>query len=277
MINILVKTTMWAAVLSPLLALSAGGCSDDAEAFSLDRAIKDALGVDQKMPVERAMEVFDQEDPDVRRRAVEKLMHNSWALREPYLKRFAQLTDPDVEKAAVVRAVAVRALGASGSRKYEREIVAALRDPSSIVRWDAANVLENMPTDRAVEPLRSLAINDTSADVRAAAAGSLRHYRTDPVFRTLLRCLEDPDLNVRNEARASLVSQTGQDLGTDPRSWSSGEVGAETLPEPTVRYRKRPWWDLMGVSGGTEKIDKTGDDEGDGDRPWWDWFGTTGG
>ncbi len=273
MIKSLLRTTIRAAVLCPLLALSAGGCSDDTEAFSLDRAIKDALGVDQKMPVERAKEVFDQEDPDVRRAAVEKLMHNSWALREPYLKRFAQLTDPDVEDAAVVRAVAVRALGASGSRKYEREIVAALRDPSPIVRWDAANVLENMPTDRAVEPLRSLAINDTSADVRAAAAGSLRHYRTDPVFRTLLRCLEDPDLNVRNEARASLVSQTGQDLGMDPRSWSSGEVGTETLPEPTVRYRKSPWWDLMGVTEKTEEIDGEGED---GDRPWWDWFGTTG-
>ena len=251
------------------------GCDKNAEPFTLDAAFKDIMGIDSQSPSERAKDAFDQENPDARRRAIENLMHNSWALREPYLKRFAQLTDPGVEKTPTVRAVAVRALGDANNRKYEPEIIAALEDPSPIVREDAARALEQMPTDKAVEQLRSLAINDESTGVRAAASSSLKHYQTDAVFRTLLRCLEDRNLNVRTAAHESLVIQTGQDMGMDPRSWSSGEVGSETLPEPRVRYRKRPWWDFMGVTGQTSDID-TGSEDSSKDRPWWDWFGITG-
>ena len=256
------------------------GCGDS-EAFSLDASVKNLMGTSERSPAEQAKDAFDQQNPDLRRGAIEELMHNAWALREPYIKRFAQLTKPEYEESPTVRAVAVRALGESKNRKYEPEIVAALKDPSEIVQKDAARVLDEMPTKDAEADLRLLAISGKSSDVRSACATALRHYRNDAVFRTLLRCLEDRELNVRKASHSSLRKQTGQDLGMDPTQWSTGKAGSETLPDNRVIYRKRPWWDLGRMTDQTGKIkngkeNKTGDaTKATGDKPWWDWFGVS--
>lgn len=248
------------------------GCKED-EPFTVDQAIKNALGADNAPPAEVAARVFDESDPDIRRAAIEALMEKSWALRDPYLKRFAMLTNPRAEEDPSVRAVAVRALGKAGNTKYQPELIAALDDENPIVRREAATVLQRMPDDRAVIRLQSMAIADPSATVRAPAAVALRHYRSDAVFRTLLRCLSDEDFLVRSSAHESLVFQTGVDKGWDPLAWAGDpdELGREVLPEPQVRYRKRPWWDWMKVTGETESIEP----EKDNSQPWWDWFGVT--
>lgn len=279
-------------LLSLGLLLIGVGCKDSKK-YTLDNAIRSAFGVDDQTPAETAAATFNEKDPDIRRQAIEKLSNKSWALRDPYLKRFAMLTRPDVEPDPAVRAVAVRTLGKAGNPKYQRDIVAALDDPDSMVRWDAAVVLNRMPDESATTRLQFLAIDpDQPIDVRAAAATALRQYRTDSVYKTLLRCLDDDDFTVRNAAHESLVAMTGRDFGYVPENWAGDpdRLGEETLPQQTVRYRKRPWWDWMKVMKETEPVSpdqarrdaapsaddpSTIDPPAADDRPWWDWFGTT--
>jgi hypothetical protein len=270
-------TTLWitaALLLVACLAMLAGGCKGNKDEYSVDYMIKHGLfGADDGSPYEQAQMAFDERDPDVRRTAIEKLSQNERVLRDPYLKRFAQLSKPVEEEDPSVRAVAVRTLGRAGDRKYMPEIIAALDDPDPMVRWDACVVLDRMPDEKAVIRLRQMTMDaNETVDVRAAAATALKHYRQDAVYRTLLRALDDPDFTVRSAAHESLVAMTGRDFGYDPMKWADdpSNVGDETLPEPAVRYRKRPWWDWMKVTSETESAPSA-----DWDRPWWDWAGVT--
>ena len=267
------KIRIFLTILAAMLPL--GGCGKDPKTKTLDYQIKRVFGVDSETPTEMAAGAFDETDPDVRRVAIEKLSHKKWALREPYLKRFATLTNPKLEEDPSVRAVAVRTLGKAGDTKYHPQIIAALDDPSSVVRWDAAKVLDNLPTDKAVTKLQWLAIRKSEPlDVRAAAAKALRHYRTDPVYKTLLRCLDDENFTVRMAAHESLVYMTGRDRGFLPEKWaqSPDQIGKETLPEPVIRYKKRPWWDWMKTMKETEEVAAPGTEKKE-KRAWWDWFG----
>jgi hypothetical protein len=281
MSNIRTITLSLFCLLAALCATTGMGCKGDKKKYTVDYLIRNELfGVDDTTPAEQAKMAFDERDPDIRRTAIEKLSQNSWALREPYLKRFAQLSRPVEEEDPSVRAVAVRTLGRAGDKGYLPDIIAALDDPEPMVRWDACVVLNRMPDERAVIRLRQMAIDpEETIDVRAAAATALQHYRQDEVYRTLLRSLNDPDFTVRSAAHDSLVVMTGRDLGYDPMNWSEDRdaVGQETLPEPQVRYRKRPWWDWMKVTSETEAAEpaESRDAADDWDRPWWDWGGVT--
>lgn len=276
------KTTPTICLLAILLAACFAGCKGDKSKYTLDHLIRNEMfGANDATPVEQAQMAFDERDPDVRRTAIEKLSQNSWALREPYLKRFAMLTRPVEEADPSVRAVAVRTLGRAGDKGYLPDVIAALNDPEPMVRWDACVVLDRMPDDRAIIRLRQMAIDATeTVDVRAAAARALQHYRQNDVYRTLLRSLDDPDFTVRSAAHEALVNMTGRDLGYDPMNWSDdpADVGKETLPEATVRYRKRPWWDWFKVTAETEPAKPAPGQPakpGQWERPWWDWGGVT--
>jgi hypothetical protein len=259
-----------------LLPVLLAGCNKEGsgDKYTLDSLIKKGIFKADESPVEQAKMAFEERDPDIRRSAIEKLSNNSWALREPYLKRFSQLTKPSEEIDPSVRAVSVRTLGRAGDRTYMPEMLAALNDPDPVVRWDACVVLDRLPDEKAVTRLRQMAIDpNETIDVRASAATALKHYREDNVYRTLLRSLDDNDFTVRSAAHQSLVAMTGRDLGYDPMKWSADpdDVGRETLPEPEVRYRKRPWWDWMKVTAETDAAPA----RADWDRPWWDWGGVT--
>jgi hypothetical protein len=275
------KTTICAA--AALTAVFLAGCKGDKRQYTLDYQIKKMFG-GGRTPEEMAADAFNTKDPDVRRLAIEELSHKRWALRDPYLKRFAQLTQPDREEDPSVRAVAVRTLGRAGNTKYHPEILTALTDSAPMVRCDAAVVMQAMPNEKAIPTLQKMAISDESIDCRANAAGALRHYRTDPVYRTLLRCLNDEDFTARSAAHESLVFQVGEDHGYMPENWAGdpGKLGQETLPEPKVRYRKRPWWDWMKVTKETDErhdppVSPQSRDENKEEwkRPWWDWGGVT--
>lgn len=238
-----------------LLATALCGCKSKGGNFSADKSIKEMFGADDATPSEMAANIFNTEDPDIRRKGIEQMSHKKWALREPYLKLFAEHTKPTAESDASVRAVAVRTLGRAHATKYLPEIVAALHDESSTVRWDAAVVLTDMPSDDAILTLQRIAVSDKSIDTRAAAATALQCYPKDSVYRTLLRCLDDDSFTVRKAAHASLVYQTKQDKGYEAAGWTGdGKAGAEVLPEPVVRYKKRPWWDWLKKTKETEKI-----------------------
>ena len=235
------------AVLLTVLAgviLAGGGCSENF--LSRNRSMRNAFGGDKLSP-EEANGMLQSDDPDIRRNAITSCMTYPWGIREPYLEKYARLARPDHEPEPSVRSVAVQALGKAKAGGYEQVLIACLDDPDSGVRWDTALVLDSMPAESSVGKLQILAGNDKSADVRAASATALRHYRTDSVFRTLLRCLDDPDLAVRCNAHDALVDQTGRDLGMDARNWSRDRAGEETLPVKTVVHKKRQWWDWFGL------------------------------
>jgi len=237
-----------------LLLLAAPGCKKGGKSITLDSIVKNQFG-GKTTPTELVAAVFDESDPDVRRAALEELSEEEWALRDPHLKRFAELAQPCFEEDASVRAIAVRSLGKAGDKKYVPEVIIALDDPDATVRWDAAVVLDKMPDDRAIAKLQARTINDSSVDVRASAARALKHYRSDPVFRTLLRALDDQTFSVRTAAHEALVFQTGHDRGYDPEKWAGGkdQTGQETLPTE-VRYKKRPWWDWFKLTKESETV-----------------------
>jgi hypothetical protein len=268
---------IWLAVACCAMSVVPGGCSKkgNSEPFTVDRLIKKGFGADSDTPTEMAGKIFDEKDPDTRRMGIEMLSKKKWALRDPYLKRFAQLTDPKFEADPTVRAVAVRTLGRAGETKYQDQINAALDDPSPVVRCDAAIVLQQMPSEKTVTRLQLLAISsEESVDVRAAAVGALRHYRTDSVYKTLLRALDDEDFTVRSAAHKSLVFITGQDRGYAPENWAGtpDQLGQETLPEPVVRYHKRPWWDWMKVTKESEQVSPEAAEDEDNRSRWYDWI-----
>ncbi|MBN1556324.1 MAG: HEAT repeat domain-containing protein [Phycisphaerae bacterium] len=266
---------LWATLL--LAGAFCAGCGKDSEVFTADYQIKRLFGGDpKKSPKQLAAAAFNEKDPDIRRSGIEGLSQKSWALREPYLKYFSRLTDPRLEPDVTVRAVSVRTLGRAHATKYQEEINRALDDPSPVVRCDAATVLDEMPSDDVISRLRSLVIDvEEPIDVRAAAAKALRHYRTDEVYKTLLRALDDDDFTLRDAAHKSLVYMTGQDHGYSPERWakSPDQVGKETLPEQVVRYKKRPWWDWMKITRESESVhpDAARREEEKKKRKWWKW------
>ena len=258
-----------------LVGILCGCKTKGGKSYNIDSSIKSMFGADDDTPTEMAANVFNTKDPDMRRKGIEHMSNKKWALREPYLKLFAEHTKPTTESDPSVRAVAVRTLGRAHATKYLPEIIAALQDESSVVRWDAAVVVTDMPSDDAILTLQRIAVSDKSPDARGAAATALRCYLQDSVYRTLLRCLDDESFNVRKAAHESLVFQTKQDKGFEAEGWTGeGKAGSEVLPEPTVRYKKRPWWDWMKVTKETESIKPEKNTEKK-KRPWWDWFGTT--
>ena len=183
---------------------------------------------------------FDTEDPDKRRKGIVALSSRRWGLREPHLKGYATILRTDRDQ--TVRSAAVRALGQAGDANHLDDVVQALSDESAMVRWDTALALAGVRGPAAEKPLRNHALTDSSADVRAACAQTLRHYRSRRVVRTLVSCLDDANVAVRHNARKSLVKLTGIDMGADSRAWSI-QADQPLLP---AAPKPRPWWDLLG-------------------------------
>jgi len=178
---------------------------------------------------------FDPNDPDRRREGIIGLSQHDYGLKEPYLEGYATLLRSDRDP--LVRAAAVRALGKAQDPNYLPAVTAALSDPSVTVRQDAAAALGSLTGPAATGPLCRAALEDEDKLVRAHCAQALRHYRQQPVYDTLVKCLSDPAFAVRYEAHESLVALGGTDLGYDPRAWSRAG-----LPAKQAKGEARPWW-----------------------------------
>ena len=219
-----------------VIAAACGGCAHRSKNTGLDGIVKKMFGPSPKVLVKQ---MFESDDPDLRRDAIERLSKKDWGRRGAYLKAYAILTgDP----AATVRSAAVRALGRGGDAKYAKEVIAALSDREASVRWDAAVALDSIPAPDAVKPLSVRATSDVSSDVRAAAARALRHYRQRDVLETLLRRLDEPKLAVRRRAAESLAELTGENAGTDARAWRRILAGKKDPFATTAPAKKKSWW-----------------------------------
>ena len=234
-------------------------------------------------PQQSVAMVFDVKDPDQRREGIVNLSRNDWGLREPYLKGYAKVLETDED--AVVRSVAVRALGKSGDVTYLPNVVEALADPSPNVRLAAAAALDRLvpiaqarqdpKADTAARPLQRQALIDTSVDVRAECLKTLQHYRDTETAATMVRCLGEPSFTVRHQAHESLVHLFGEDRGYEPADWSA--LLDEALPPPPPRQGKRPWWDWAGVTedDSPRPAPRPKTKPADAEKPWWDWMGVT--
>ena len=224
---------IYMALVAILVALAAGCSPAGAGRSGLARKV---FGPSPKQLV---VQMFESEDPDLRRDAIERLSKKDWGRRGAYLKAYGIMT---TDSAATVRSAAVRALGRSGDAKYAKEVIAALSDREASVRWDAAVALDSIFTPEAVGPLSLRANSDVSSDVRVASVRALRQYRRQDVLETLLRCLDDPKLAVRCQASESLTELTGDDAGTDARAWR-GILAGKTDPfATTAPAKKKAWW-----------------------------------
>ena len=199
----------------PIVVLVAlvSGCSPKGDDAGRGGFMKRLFG---PSPNQLVVQMFESEDPDLRRDAIERLSKKDWGRRGSFLKAYAILT---ADPAATVRSAAVRALGRAGDAKYAKEVIEALSDREASVRSDAAVALDSISAPEAVKPLSAGATRDVSPDVRAASARALRHYRQPDVLETLLRCLDDPKLAVRRRAAESLTELTGENAGTDAHAW----------------------------------------------------------
>lgn len=234
------QLAFWAVSILILLS-SVGGCSDETGRLSWDNSFKDAFaGSAGGNPSDMAM---DPNDADKRRLTIVKMSSVPWGLKEPYTKFYAAALAGDRD--ALVRASAATALGKAGDSNYVDALAAAMNDPSPAVRWDAAIALDKVKGESAVEPLRRHAFDDESADVRAACAKALRHYRSTEVGNTLVKCLDDGSFGVRHRAHATLVELTGQDVGFGSFEWAKLVAdGVMTRPPATSKAWYEWTWGL---------------------------------
>ncbi len=222
-----------------LLVGIVAGCGGE---NSMDTTIKGWFNpAPKKTNQQLVAQAFDEVDPDQRREALEELGKHDWALREPYLKRYAQLTQPEAEVDPTVRGIAVRLVGKANDETYRPFVLGALKDPAALVRSDACVVLAYWRSDEMPVAVVSLATRDDNADVRAQACGVLQHYPTEGAYDTLRMALADRKFLVRRSANDSLVLMCARDFGPDQIDWPPTLVLARTTAAPLV-VRQTPWW-----------------------------------
>ena len=168
----------------------------------------------------------NERSPDERRRGINKLVEREFARKDPYTKRYAEVAQDDRD--FLVRATAIRALNRSRYKPATPVFIAALRDPSSLVRLEAAKALANMPDPAAAAPLvKAVNTPGEDRDVRIAAAEALKHYRNLDVARALVAQLPGREFAVAWQARRSLRRITGRDLRYDDAAWTAYLTGPQ--------------------------------------------------
>ncbi|MCE5325900.1 MAG: HEAT repeat domain-containing protein [Planctomycetaceae bacterium] len=222
-----------------------GGCKGDQKPMSLDDMMKK---MKRPSPTEAVAMAFDPEDPDRARKGITELARHDWGLQEPHLKGYATILR--VHPNATVRCAAVRALGKAGDPTYAKDVIKAMEDSSSAVRWDAAIALGQLAWPDGEKPLREHALKpDEEPDVRGACAAALGSYFTKTSMVALIQCLGDEDAAVSHRAHRSLINITG---GVDMGSESAGWRGVEKFVTLQPPEKPRPWYDAAGMFSSSE-------------------------
>lgn len=182
------------------------------------RTIWEALG--PPTPEVAAQWALDRNDANKRFQGTILLANAPWGGADPYIRMYEDyIDDPD----ANVRAAATRALGNHGRPEHVTLILKNLRDPEPRVRTEVVHALQRVHNPIAVDPL--LETLDPSieevVDIRAGAADALGQYASDAVVQKLIEALDDRHLRINRNARRSLRTLTGQDLGFDRVAWQS--------------------------------------------------------
>jgi hypothetical protein len=185
-----------------------------------------AFNFQDDRPARAARLMEDAGSADARRRGINDLARWDFAQDGPYIRRYRQIAQDDPDP--LVRATALRALNRSRDPAARPLFIAALRDPSTEVRLEAAKGLVNLPEPSAAGPLvRVVTSPEEDRDVRIAAAEALRYYKSVEVARALIPRLSERDFGVAWQARRSLKRITGRDLRYDEAAWLGFITGPE--------------------------------------------------
>jgi len=210
-----------AVLLVALTAIATTGCG---AIEPVGTAVRKTFAWVGDRPNEMVRMMENERSADERRRGINKLVEREFARKDPYTKRYAEIARDDED--FLVRATAIRALNRSRYKPATPVFIEALRDPSPLVRLEAAKALANVPDANAIAPLVK-AVNDAGEDrdVRIAAADALKHYRNPDVAKVLVAQLPGREFGVAWQARHSLRRMTGRDLRYDDAAWTAYLTG----------------------------------------------------
>lgn len=226
-----------------------------------------ALLQPQRSPQEYMLVAVSDAGADERREAVAEVAESDHGNADWAIDGFTAIALLDEDPQA--RSVALRALGRSGDPRavdpclkvlrYEDYTTGVVREPSGLVRTDAAIALAEL-ADGGVEgadapAARDTLINrlhaDTNRNVRVAAARALHNYADLTVLEALIESLADVEFAVVFECERSLMLLTGETHDCSQLAWEQwlsdhrgaafanrGNVPEEWRPNYTNRFEK---------------------------------------
>ncbi|MBI3272157.1 MAG: HEAT repeat domain-containing protein [Planctomycetes bacterium] len=153
-------------------------------------------------------------DADVRREAIVSMGATRDPAAIPVLAD-RLLKDPD----DLVRAASARALGRIRTRTTGPYLVAALKDDSTRVRWDACEALADVQDPATSHDLTKILDSDEDADCRRAAAKALGTLANPDAAEALIAALGDRDEGVRKASLKALERISGKSLGPERAPW----------------------------------------------------------
>jgi HEAT repeat protein len=145
-------------------------------------------------------EIMSDPDPDVRFEAIRFWAKSEQPLESPLLKRY--LKDPDPR----IRMVALRGLFRRPEKVDLNLLLQFLSDESSMVRRKLATLLGWVQMEGVFPVLVELS-RDQNSGVRKAALMSLFSLYPEESEDRLIKALTDPDPDIRNWAKSSLVKE----------------------------------------------------------------------
>jgi hypothetical protein len=200
------------------------------------------------MPLSARVAQVESPKADERREALQALAADKRAIAEPSIAKLfcivalsARQYDeararPDEDP--MVRATAVAGLAnMQGDGVLDTLGKVALNDKNVYVRREAVLALASrVPAEGAAVMIEALK-NDSSPDVRLAAAEGLRHFRDKAALQALIEVVEDANIAIATKAWESLRYMTGQALPREALPWGEFMTSAD---DPFMYYGKPP-------------------------------------
>ena len=129
-------------------------------------------------------------------------------------------------------------------------LIAMLDDDNRLVRWYCAQALGSARSDRVVQPLAELMMNDPYPRVQQAAAGALGRTGSELAVQPLIEALQRPELGMISTAARALGSLRAEEAYqplaevlkmddanvTGWAAWALGEIGNTRAIEPLIEH-----------------------------------------
>lgn len=207
------------------------GCGDP----RVDAAVRELF--EPQRPAQESLRLALVElDPDVRRGAVARVAGSGDCTRDWAVRGFAAIALMDSDSQA--RCVAIRGLARGGDATALETLLKILNfsdyppqevsPPDNSTRWDAVEALAQLSqrgritpeqSERVVATLLDRLVNDSSRDVRIAAARGLGCYPQEPVVEALIQTLREEDFGLVHACESALARLTGVTHDCDAYAW----------------------------------------------------------
>jgi HEAT repeat protein len=142
------------------------------------------------------------------------------------------------ERDPILRAQLLRTISACSTRGAEKVMLAGVNDTDANVRAAACEALGRRGGAEAVSALAKVLGSDTDIDVRLAAAKGLGDTRDEATVKHLSLALEDPNPALQLRGVRSLEKVTGKDFGDDVNAWRTFcQGGTPEVRTPSIASR----------------------------------------